>query len=51
MDYRKFNEKYYIRLDKDDEIIASLTEVCARENITAAQINGIGGCVMIAQSA
>ena len=44
MDYRKFNEKYYIRLDKGDEIIASLTEVCTRENITAAQINGIGGC-------
>ena len=44
MDYRKFNEKYYIRLDKGDEIIASLTAVCARENITAAQINGIGGC-------
>ena len=44
MDYRKFNDKYYIRLDKNDEILTSLSELCAREGIKAAQINGIGGC-------
>lgn len=44
MDYRKFNDKYYIRLDKDDEILTSLSVLCAREGIKAAQINGIGGC-------
>lgn len=44
MDYRKYSEKYYIRLDKGDEIIASLLEVCEKENIRTAQIQGIGGC-------
>lgn len=44
MDYRKFGEKYYIRLDKGDEIITSLTELCEKEKITTAQIQGIGGC-------
>lgn len=44
MDYRKFNDKYYIRLDKDDEILSSLSEICAREGIKTAQIGGIGGC-------
>ena len=44
MEYREFSGKYYIRLDKGDEILASLTEVCQREDIKAAQISGIGGC-------
>lgn len=44
MDYRQFGEKFYVRLDKGDEIIASLTALCEKENITAAQIQGIGGC-------
>lgn len=44
MEYRKFGDRYYIRMDKGDEILSSLTAVCAREGINAAQINGIGGC-------
>ena len=44
MDYRKYSEKYYIRLDRGDEIIASLTQLCAQEHITAASVQGIGGC-------
>ena len=44
MDYRRFDDKLYVRLDKDDEIIGALTDVCAKENLTAAQIQGIGGC-------
>lgn len=44
MDYRKFDDKLYVRLDKDDEIIAVLTDLCAKEGLTAAQIQGIGGC-------
>lgn len=44
MEYRKFDEKIYVRLDKDDEIITALTDVCARENCPIAQIQGIGGC-------
>ena len=44
MEYRKFSEKYYIRLDKDDEIVASILRVCEKEKIFLAQVQGIGGC-------
>ena len=44
MEYRKIDQKYYIRLDKDDEIIESITRLCEDENIKVAQIQGIGGC-------
>ncbi len=44
MDYRKFNDTYYIRMDKGDEIIASILEICKKENISCAYYNGIGGC-------
>lgn len=44
MDYRKYGEKIYVRLDKGDEIIASVTAVCEKEQIRTAQIQGIGGC-------
>ncbi len=44
MDYRKYNETYYIRLDRDDEIISSILDICKKEGINSAIYNGIGGC-------
>lgn len=44
MEYRKFDDKIYVRLDKGDEVITSLLSVCERQNLTVAQIQGIGGC-------
>ena len=44
MEYRRFGDDYFIRLDKDDEIHSSLISVCEKENISAAYIKGIGGC-------
>lgn len=44
MEYRKFDDKIYVRLDKNDEIIASLLSVCERQDLSVAQIQGIGGC-------
>ena len=44
MDYRKFGESYYIRLDKGDEIITSLLDICGKEGISSATFYGIGGC-------
>ena len=44
MDYRKFSDKYFIRLDKGDEITASLAALCKQEGVTAAAVQGIGGC-------
>lgn len=44
MDYRLFGDKYYVRLDKGEEIIASILEICQKERIKSATYNGIGGC-------
>lgn len=44
MDYRIFNDSYYIRLDKGDEILSALTRLCTQEGVTAASVKGIGGC-------
>ena len=44
MDYRKFGETYYIRIDRDDEVISSILKVCEKERIKSAIYSGIGGC-------
>lgn len=44
MDYRKFGDTYYIRLDKGDELIESVLDVCAKEGVRSATFSGIGGC-------
>ena len=44
MDYRKLGSSYYIRMDKGDEIIASIRDVCRREGVSSATFTGIGGC-------
>lgn len=45
MEYGKFGEKYYVRLDRGDEILTSLLELCEKEDLRVAQIQGIGGCM------
>ncbi len=44
MDYRKYGETYYARMDKGDEIISSILALCREENIASAIFSGIGGC-------
>ena len=44
MEYRKYSNTVYIRMDKGDEIIASILEVCRKEGISSAVFSGIGGC-------
>ena len=44
MEYRKFGETYYVRMDKGDEIIGGILELCQREHIRSACFSGIGGC-------
>ena len=44
MDYRRLGESYYIRMDRGEEMIASLMDVCRREGIASATYSGIGGC-------
>ena len=44
MDYRKFGETYYVRMDKGDEIISTILGICQKEQIESAIFSGIGGC-------
>ena len=44
MDYRKYGDTWYLRMDKGDEIIACLLDVCRKEQIRSAVFSGIGGC-------
>ena len=39
MEYRKIGETYYIRMDRDDEVIEKILDVCRKESIPS-----IGGC-------
>ena len=42
MEYRKFDNTWFVRIDRGEEILASLAEVCRREGITLGTITGIG---------
>ena len=44
MDYRRFNNVCYVRVDKGEEIITELIRVCRKEDIRSAVFTGIGGC-------
>lgn len=44
MDYRKYGEAVYIRMDRGDEIIGCILDVCGKEGIMSATYSGIGGC-------
>jgi len=42
MEFRKFSDTYVVRLDRGEEIIASLTELCKKEDIALGSIEGLG---------
>ena len=44
MEYRKYGETWYVRMDKGDEIIGGILELCRKEKIASAVFSGIGGC-------
>ncbi len=44
MDYRKYGDTVYIRMDKGDEIISGILDICKQERISSAVFTGIGGC-------
>ena len=44
MDYRRFGDTIYIRMDRGDEIIGAVLEICRKEQIRSATFSGIGGC-------
>lgn len=44
MEYRFFDKTGYVRMDRGDEVIAGLLEICLKEGIKSATFSGIGGC-------
>jgi len=42
MEYRKFGNKYLIRMDKGEEVVETLKKFCQDHNITLGWIKGIG---------
>ena len=44
MVYKFFDKIGYVRMDKGDEIISGLLDVCSKEGIKSAIFSGIGGC-------
>lgn len=42
MEYKRFNNKIVARIDKGEEIISKLNEICAKENIKLASVSAIG---------
>ena len=44
MEYKFFDKIGYVRMDKGDEIISGLLDICFKEGIKSATFSGIGGC-------
>ncbi len=44
MEYRKYGDAIYLRLDRGEEVVAGILEVCRREDIASATFSGVGGC-------
>ncbi len=42
MEYRKYNDDLVIRMDRGEEILSSLKEVCLKEKILLGSISAIG---------
>ena len=42
MEHRRFGSDCVIRIQKGEEILAALRQVCTQENIVLASVNGIG---------
>lgn len=42
MDYKRFNNAIMARIEKGEEIISKVMEICERENVKLANINALG---------
>ena len=42
MDYRKFGNKYIIRIDKGEEVVETLKKFCTKNNLKLGTITGLG---------
>lgn len=42
MQFRRFGNKYFVRIDRGEEIMSSLKAFCVQENITLAEVKALG---------
>lgn len=42
MEYSRFGDSVVLRIQKDEEILETIKEICAREQIVLAEVSGIG---------
>ncbi|MCI2110712.1 MAG: DNA-binding protein [Acidaminococcaceae bacterium] len=42
MEYKKFGDDYIIRMNRGEELLTDLQEVCEKEKITLGSVQGIG---------
>ncbi|MBR6185987.1 MAG: DNA-binding protein [Clostridia bacterium] len=42
MEYRQFGDTFLVRIDRGEEIVASLTALCEKEKIILAQVDALG---------
>ncbi len=42
MQFRRFGNKYFVRIDRGEEIISSLKNFCEKEKITLAEVKALG---------
>lgn len=47
MEYRKFDDSYVVRLNKGEEVVESLKELCFKEDIKLAEITGLGASNLV----
>ena len=48
MEFKRFNNKYVMRLDKDEEIIETLKNFCSTKQIALGWVSGIGAVNRVA---
>ena len=47
MEYKKFNNTYVVRINKGEEIVQEIKELCEKEDIKTAEITGLGASNLV----
>ncbi len=48
MKFQKIDDKYVVRIDKNEEVIREIKKLCLQENIKLASVSGIGAVKSVA---
>lgn len=47
MEYRRFGDVYYVRIDRGEEVVASLLELAQKEEIALGSVSGLGAAGLV----